>query len=254
VPILVGSTNPKTERFYGAQLLAPYLADATSVFVVSSDFCHWGTRFHYMYYLPHAPPAPAPSSSSASSSASSSSSSPATSSSPILSDFSPSSIGAAISGGYTLGARARLPKHDGATAAAIYDSIARLDALAMQAAESGSHDAFLNVLRATGNTVCGRHPIGVIMAAVEAALRDDSSSSSSSSSSITAVTTGEGASQNSSGANGGDDDNNTDDGDGERQTSSLKRGRFRFVRYERSSDVVKPSESSVSYASAFCVF
>lgn len=38
----------------------------------------------------------------------------------------------------------------------------------MDAVESGRHDAFLDVLKRTGNTVCGRHPIGVVMAAMEA--------------------------------------------------------------------------------------
>lgn len=38
----------------------------------------------------------------------------------------------------------------------------------MDAVETGQHDSFLHVLEETGNTVCGRHPIGVVMAAVEA--------------------------------------------------------------------------------------
>jgi predicted class III extradiol MEMO1 family dioxygenase len=37
----------------------------------------------------------------------------------------------------------------------------------MDAVETGEHDAFLGVLAETGNTVCGRHPIGVLMAAIE---------------------------------------------------------------------------------------
>lgn len=37
----------------------------------------------------------------------------------------------------------------------------------MEAIESGSHEKFAQNLRETGNTVCGRHPIGVLMAAVE---------------------------------------------------------------------------------------
>ena len=49
VPILVGSTNANTERNLGARL-APYLADPTNIFVISSDFCHWGLRFRYTYY------------------------------------------------------------------------------------------------------------------------------------------------------------------------------------------------------------
>ncbi|EEH04593.1 DUF52 domain-containing protein [Histoplasma capsulatum G186AR] len=59
VPMMVGSTSPATEAAFGA-LLAPYLADDTNAFVVSSDFCHWGLRFGYTYYVPGAPvPAPA---------------------------------------------------------------------------------------------------------------------------------------------------------------------------------------------------
>ncbi len=37
----------------------------------------------------------------------------------------------------------------------------------MEAVESGSHEKFWACLRETGNTVCGRHPIGVVMAAIE---------------------------------------------------------------------------------------
>ncbi|KAG7002255.1 protein MEMO1 [Physcia stellaris] len=50
-PILVGSTSPSTEKEYGS-ILAPYLADPGNVFVVSSDFCHWGSRFSYTFYMP----------------------------------------------------------------------------------------------------------------------------------------------------------------------------------------------------------
>lgn len=80
----------------------------------------------------------------------------------------------------------------------------------MDAVERGGHAGFLEVLERTGNTVCGRHPIGVVMAAVE-------------------VLESEGKA-----------------GDG--------KGRFRFVRYERSSDVLGVGDSSVSYCSAFAVF
>lgn len=58
--------------------------------------------------------------------------------------------------------------------------------------------------------MCGRHPIGVIMSAIEE-LRAG----------------GQGANQGA--------------------------GQFRFVRYERSSEVKKVGESSVSYASAVAV-
>ena len=38
-----------SEAHYG-RLLAPYLDDPGHVFIVSSDFCHWGTRFNYVFY------------------------------------------------------------------------------------------------------------------------------------------------------------------------------------------------------------
>lgn len=49
IPILVGSISPDVEATYG-ELLAPYLADPQNLFVISSDFCHWGKRFSYTYY------------------------------------------------------------------------------------------------------------------------------------------------------------------------------------------------------------
>eukprot|EP00042_Codosiga_hollandica_P041575 m.371994 g.371994 ORF g.371994 m.371994 type:complete len:320 (-) comp56143_c0_seq14:1947-2906(-) len=42
VPILVGNLSPKNERAY-AELLRPFFEEPTSFFVISSDFCHWGS-------------------------------------------------------------------------------------------------------------------------------------------------------------------------------------------------------------------
>lgn len=131
VPILVGATTPSAERAYGA-LLAPYLADPSSVFIISSDFCHWGSRFSYTYYLPSSSSAPAD--------------------------------------GYAL--RSSKSRNSPPTDPPIYESIVRLDKLSMEAIESGSHEKLVQNLKETGNTVCGRHPIGVLMAAMEA-LRDE---------------------------------------------------------------------------------
>ena len=164
VPILVGSTKPDVEKAFGT-LLAPYMADPKNVFIVSSDFCHWGSRFNYTYYLP------------------SSASDPAK--------------------GVSLRSR------DEPDDPPIHESIARIDKLAMNGVESAQHDAFLATLRDTGNTVCGRHPIGVAMAAIEALKAE--------------------------------------------QRLSQEKGKFHFVRYERSSEVEEGSDSSVSYASAFAV-
>ena len=106
----------------------------------------------------------------------------------------------------------------------------------MAAVESGSHEAFLTVLRETGNTVCGRHPIGVVMAGLEGLVRDD------------------GVGKEGGGGEGQGLVKGAGVGEEEEKDERRKgRGRFRFVRYERSSDVKRMSESSVSYASAFAV-
>lgn len=49
VPVLVGSLNPEREAAYG-RIFARYLAEPQNLFVISSDFCHWGQRFRYTYY------------------------------------------------------------------------------------------------------------------------------------------------------------------------------------------------------------
>lgn len=126
IPILVGATSPSSERIYG-RLLAPYLADPTSIFIISSDFCHWGNRFSYTYYLPSSSSAPAD--------------------------------------GFAL--RSSKQKNETLIDPPIYESIARLDKFSMNAIETGSHERFMQNLKDTGNTVCGRHPIGVLMAAIE---------------------------------------------------------------------------------------
>ncbi|KAI9768704.1 MAG: hypothetical protein M1840_004699 [Geoglossum simile] len=166
IPILVGATTAELERTYGA-LLLPYLRDPSSIFVVSSDFCHWGLRFNYTYYLPASPSSAIPRHLRAK-------------------DLSPS-------------------------APPIHESISRLDKMAMDAIETGRHESFTDVLKETGNTICGRHPIGVVMAGLEKLEAEEGV-----------------------------------EGDG-----STKKRRFRFVRYERSSDVTEVGESSVSYVSAF---
>lgn len=122
VPIMVGNTDASTEAHYGS-LIAPYLADPANVFVISSDFCHWGSRFRYTYYQP-----------------------------------------ADGSTAMQLRSNPRVPSDH-----PIHASIAAVDQESMDAVESRSHRQFLDQLRKTGNTVCGRHPIGVFMAAVEKA-------------------------------------------------------------------------------------
>ncbi|KAK5126599.1 hypothetical protein LTR85_009533 [Meristemomyces frigidus] len=161
IPIMVGNTSISTETTLG-RLLAPYLADPSTAFVISSDFAHWGARFRYTYYQPSAGPA---------------------------TDL-PHSMSKAPSD------------------PPIHESIKQVDFDCIGACESGSHTAWLEELEKSSNTVCGRHPIGVVMAAIEEVRK---------------------------------------------QSGKSDVGNFKFVRYERSGEVKKASESSVSYASAFAV-
>ncbi|GAW11447.1 hypothetical protein ANO14919_007930 [Xylariales sp. No.14919] len=121
VPILIGDNKSPEEKQFGA-LLAPYLQDPDNVFVVSSDFCHWGDRFSYTVYAP----------------------------------------GSDVNNLTSLTYRTRKPRDP-----PIHESIKLLDELAMDAIASGRHDDFIDNLKKTKNTVCGRHPIGVTMAALE---------------------------------------------------------------------------------------
>ncbi|XP_043280209.1 protein MEMO1 [Venturia canescens] len=104
VPILVGSLSPEKESIYG-RLLAPYLADPQSLFVISSDFCHWGQRFRYTHYDRSAGP--------------------------------------------------------------IYRSIQNLDKMGMDIIETLKPAGFTEYLKKSGNTICGRHPIGVLLQAIQ---------------------------------------------------------------------------------------
>ncbi|KAG0049915.1 hypothetical protein BGZ83_005261 [Gryganskiella cystojenkinii] len=126
VPIVVGALNETTERLYG-KLLAPYLDDPENLFVVSSDFCHWGTRFDYTYYTD---------------------------------EYGAVTQSLARSGGKK---NYKPPSESGRK---IFESIRELDHEGMEKIEQRDHGAFCKYLSQTKNTVCGRHPIGVLLAAV----------------------------------------------------------------------------------------
>lgn len=50
LPIMVGSLNVSQEEAFG-KLLAPIVARPNVITIISSDFCHWGPRFHYQPFL-----------------------------------------------------------------------------------------------------------------------------------------------------------------------------------------------------------
>lgn len=129
VPILVGSISASSEASFG-QLLAPYLADPATLFVVSSDFCHWGTRFRFTHYKP-------PGDGPAVSLGRSSSVQP-DATKPIHESI-------------------RQLDQEGMDAIKFGDG-------AKTAADA--HKAFSGYLKETKNTICGRHTIGVLLGAV----------------------------------------------------------------------------------------
>ncbi|KAI1614200.1 MEMO1 family [Exophiala viscosa] len=203
VPIMVGATNPATESALG-KMLAPYVADEGNAFVISSDFCHWGSRFGYTYYLPDAP-SPALS--------------PLMLPNGVRGQFTTAKESVnedvhktpTLGNGQDLRSGTKVPRGG----PQIYESIAHADRACMCAIATGEHAEFVRVLKDTGNTVCGRHPIGVFMAGVEEVERQEKER-------------------------------------GEVDSKGTQR-RFRFMRYERSSDVETVRDSSVSYVSAFAV-
>ncbi|KAJ6503501.1 MEMO1 family [Mycena vitilis] len=125
VPIVVGAIDQQTEAAFGA-VLAPYLAREDTFCVVSSDFCHWGTRFSYTYYFP-----------------------------------APDASAVRLS-------RSSNPSVDHP----IHTSIRKLDHAAMDILErppaAEAHKRFAKYLEETKNTICGRHPIGVLLGALAA--------------------------------------------------------------------------------------
>ncbi|ORX72299.1 UPF0103-domain-containing protein [Linderina pennispora] len=158
VPILVGNLSFQKEKYYG-EILAPYLDNEENLFVISSDFCHWGSRFRFTYYRGSEQQRPVKLQSS----------------------------------------DRRRP--DGKP---IWQSIERLDWDGMEAIVDTDHSAFRQYLEETGNTICGRHPIGVLLAAVNHLFPNHTEGPV-----------------------------------------------LRFVKYDQSSKVAFPTDSSVSYASAY---
>jgi len=124
IPILTGSLNSHMAEQY-AKILEPFAADPNTVFIVSSDFCHWGMRFGYTRY--QAGPNEAPI---------------------MLSTLTPPEV------------YAKRP---------IHISIKDLDAKSMSVISFSSggasiaNQAFRDYLQQTRNTICGKHPILLLL-------------------------------------------------------------------------------------------
>lgn len=111
VPIVVGALSPAQEQQVG-EVLAPFILDPGVIFIISSDFCHWGRRFGYQW-------------------------------------------------------------HDPSRFERIHESIAWLDSEAMKVIEAKTPRGFVEYLVNYSNTICGRHPIGVLLCALEHAHNGD---------------------------------------------------------------------------------
>jgi len=104
VPVLVGALSEASEAEYG-KLFAEHLANPENIFVISSDFCHWGKRFRFTPWN----------------------------------------------------------KQHGA----IYQSIEVLDREGMRLIEAQDAAGFAAYQRQHGNTICGQHPIAVLLHALQ---------------------------------------------------------------------------------------
>ncbi|KAL7753667.1 hypothetical protein RI367_000598 [Sorochytrium milnesiophthora] len=219
VPVLVGALSAKSEAKYG-RLFAPYLADPKNLFVISSDFCHWGRRFQYTAYVADA-------------------------------DTDLGIPGALAS---EEGPKSKIRRLTAAAPAPepheleIWESIEVLDRAAIAAIESKSHSAFVEYLKATKNTVCGRHPIGVLLSSIEHIkhLGDPR----------------DGIASDEKPHGNGDDDSELAASEQHKRkrrpstransdSSSDPDIRIKFVHYSQSSPCKTLSDSSVSYASAY---
>lgn len=110
VPITVGSITFAQERMVG-ELLAACIDNSENAVVISSDFCHWGSRFRYQYLIDSTVP--------------------------------------------------------------IHESIKRLDHQGMELIESKDHKRFSTYLKSFQNTICGRHPIGVLLGVLDSMASKD---------------------------------------------------------------------------------
>lgn len=124
VPIMISAMS---EQLYSDIVgsLKPYFLDSSNTFAVSSDFCHWGSRFGYTKYLQKLP-----------------------------------ALGKTIDIDDMINIRSRsqLVPH-----VPIHRSIEALDKEAMRIASVGSYEDWNKYISETQNTICGQKPIAVVL-------------------------------------------------------------------------------------------
>lgn len=131
VPILVSHNSTEVDWAIG-RLLRSYFEDAENLFVISSDFCHWGRRFGYTGYV---------------------------GSNEELQEALKDETEIEM-----LTARSKLSHHQ----VDVWQSIELLDRTAMQTLSSNDdskrYQAWKSYLEVTSNTICGARPIAVLLA------------------------------------------------------------------------------------------
>ncbi|GHJ84057.1 hypothetical protein NliqN6_0459 [Naganishia liquefaciens] len=152
VPLLVGNVSETTTAEY-AQVFQEYWADEHTFWVISSDFCHWGTRFSHTPYYPNPPPIPHPV--------------------PPTETRSTATLATNVGPPEMITLSRTTPSRVLETP--IWQSIQYMDHEAMDILREGGREgtgrAFRQYLKRTGNTICGRNPISVLLAIMETAAR-----------------------------------------------------------------------------------
>lgn len=133
VPMLVSHNSAEVDLAVG-QVLKTFMDDPSNLFIISSDFCHWGRRFAYTGYV---------------------------GSEDELKDALQDETEIEM-----LTARSKLSHHQ----IDIWQSIEILDKMAMKVLSETESEARYNAwkqyLDITGNTICGARPIAVILSAL----------------------------------------------------------------------------------------
>ncbi|KAI3404558.2 hypothetical protein KGF56_002657 [Candida oxycetoniae] len=128
IPIMISGMDSEVQNDI-AEALLPYILKKENHFVISSDFCHWGSRFGYMSILPNEE----------------------CSLNTLEKDL--------VSLEGLRGGGGRNYK--------ISSAISNLDKLALCIATNGSSLQWKQYIRISGNTICGQKPISIVLQLIE---------------------------------------------------------------------------------------
>ena len=134
IPVMVGALSPETEAAT-ARALLPLARDPRTLVVVSSDFCHWGSRFQFQSLGEE------------------------------MSDDESDDGEGNGGGGRGAGSSSGGPKNNNKKKEkeTIAEAIERLDRRGMRLIEQQDGPRFRAYLSATKNTICGRFPISLFL-------------------------------------------------------------------------------------------